>query len=88
MYCSVVRAVETARDGRYMVFNIRKGESFYIIRSKAGKIKGYVLLGVGILAGLLILGFIISRIVYAVRHRKKKITEADNNKEDKGQKKE
>ncbi len=69
---SVIRPVETSRDGRYMVFNIHEGESFYIIRSKAGQIKRYIWIGAGCVAGLLVLGFIISRILYAVNRKKRK----------------
>ena len=71
-----------------MVFNIHEGEKFYIIRSKAGKIKRYILMGAAALAGLLILGFIISRIVYAVRHRKSKTAGNEENKENREQTKE
>ena len=80
---SSIRQVETTRDGRYMVFNVHEGDKFYIIRSKSGKIRQYVFLGIGILVGLLILGFIISRIVYAVKHRKHKNTDEEQKKESK-----
>lgn len=81
-----IKAVETARDGRYMVFNVGEGDTFYVIRSKSAIIKRYIFMGICILAVVLFLGFILSRVTHALRGRKHKAgeeTKEDDNKETK-----